>query len=240
MKFMGGDMAGVYATVIFHLVVLAGALSVQIGYSLSGENSFLLDFSAHEEKERVEKENDFHEDIADKIDRMLADSESGGLDYRNIAVNRATLKDDRGTDAEQLYKDAERLRQDLSDGVPQHDMSEEFADPVTKQQQRQDDNKASESQYSGVTVLSYELGGRKGSYLPTPAYKCMGAGMVTVIITVNNSGKVLDAKVQDELSSADDCMRRAAINAARRSRFSSDPSAPSRHVGNIVYQFIAQ
>lgn len=239
MKFMGGDMAGVYATVIFHLVVLAGALSVQIGYSLSGENSFLLDFSAHEEKERVEKENDFHEDIADKIDRMLADSESGGLDYRNIAVNRATLKDDRGTDAEQLYKDAERLRQDLSDGVPQHDMSEEFADPVTKQQ-RQDDNKASESQYSGVTVLSYELGGRKGSYLPTPAYKCMGAGMVTVIITVNNSGKVLDAKVQDELSSADDCMRRAAINAARRSRFSSDPSAPSRHVGNIVYQFIAQ
>lgn len=240
MKFMGGDMAGVYATVIFHLVVLAGALSVQIGYSLSGENSFLLDFSAHEEKERVEKENDFHEDIADKIDRMLAESESGGLDYRNIAVNRATLKDDRGTDAEQLYKDAERLRQDLSDGVPQHDMSEEFADPVTKQQQRQEDNKASESQYSGVTVLSYELGGRKGSYLPTPAYKCMGAGMVTVIITVNNSGKVLDAKVQDELSSADDCMRRAAINAARRSRFSSDPSAPSRHVGNIVYQFIAQ
>lgn len=239
MKFMGGDMAGVYATVIFHLVVLAGALSVQIGYSLSGENSFLLDFSAHEEKERVEKENDFHEDIADKIDRMLAESESGGLDYRNIAVNRATLKDDRGTDAEQLYKDAERLRQDLSDGVPQHDMSEEFADPVTKQQ-RQEDNKASESQYSGVTVLSYELGGRKGSYLPTPAYKCMGAGMVTVIITVNNSGKVLDAKVQDELSSADDCMRRAAINAARRSRFSSDPSAPSRHVGNIVYQFIAQ
>lgn len=239
MKFMGGDMAGVYATVIFHLVVLAGALSVQIGYSLSGENSFLLDFSAHEEKERVEKENDFHEDIADKIDRMLAESESGGLDYRNIAVNRATLKDDRGTDAEQLYKDAERLRQDLSDGVPQHDMSEEFADPVTKQQ-RQDDNKASESQYSGVTVLSYELGGRKGSYLPTPAYKCMGAGMVTVIITVNNSGKVLDAKVQDELSSTDDCMRRAAINAARRSRFSSDPSAPSRHVGNIVYQFIAQ
>ena len=233
-------MAGVYATVIFHLVVLAGALSVQIGYSLSGENSFLLDFSAHEEKERVEKENDFHEDIADKIDRMLAESESGGLDYRNIAVNRATLKDDRGTDAEQLYKDAERLRQDLSDGVPQHDMSEEFADPVTKQQQRQEDNKASESQYSGVTVLSYELGGRKGSYLPTPAYKCMGAGMVTVIITVNNSGKVLDAKVQDELSSADDCMRRAAINAARRSRFSSDPSAPSRHVGNIVYQFIAQ
>lgn len=240
MKFMGGDMAGVYATVIFHLVVLAGALSVQIGYSLSGENSFLLDFSAHEEKERVEKENDFHEDIADKIDRMLAESESGGLDYRNIAVNRATLKDDRGTDAEQLYKDAERLRQDLSDGVPQHDMSEEFADPVTKQQQRQEDNKASESQYSGVTVLSYELGGRKGSYLPTPAYKCMGAGMVTVIITVNNSGKVLDAKVQDELSSTDDCMRRAAINAARRSRFSSDPSAPSRHVGNIVYQFIAQ
>lgn len=240
MKFMGGDMAGVYATVIFHLVVLAGALSVQIGYSLTGENSFLLDFSAHEEKERVEKENDFQEDIADKIDRMLAESESGGLDYRNIAVNRGTLKDDRGTDAEQLYKDAERLRQDLSDGVQQHELADDFADPVTAPRRQQEDSKTSDAQYSGVTVLSYELGGRKGSYLPTPAYKCMGAGMVTVIITVNNAGKVLDAKVQDELSSADDCMRRAAINAARRSRFSTDPSAPSRHVGNIVYQFIAQ
>lgn len=240
MKFMGGDMAGVYATVIFHLVVLGGALSVQIGYSLAGDNSFLLDFSAHEEKERVEKENDFHEDISDRIDRMLAESESGGLDYRNIAVNRGALKDDRGTDAEQLYKDAERLRQDLSDGVPQHEQADDFADPVTRPQRQQEDNRTSELQYSGVTVLSYELGGRKGSYLPTPAYKCMGAGMVTVVITVNNAGKVLDAKVQDELSSTDDCMRRAAINAARRSRFSTDPSASSRHVGNIVYQFIAQ
>jgi TonB family protein len=68
----------------------------------------------------------------------------------------------------------------------------------------------------------------------------MGAGMVTVIITVDPSGRVINASVQEEASSSDKCLRDYAVRAARLSRFSSSTSAPARQMGDIVYQFIAQ
>ena len=64
--------------------------------------------------------------------------------------------------------------------------------------------------------------------------------MVTVVITVNTSGKVIDARVLDDVSSQDKCLRDFAIRAARMSRFSASPTAPSKQTGDIVYQFIAQ
>ena len=89
-------------------------------------------------------------------------------------------------------------------------------------------------------MVSHELDGRKASKLSIPAYKCLGAGYVTVIITVDPSGKVLNAKIQDGVSSEDKCLRDFAIRAARLSRFSASASAPARQVGNIVYLFVAQ
>lgn len=68
----------------------------------------------------------------------------------------------------------------------------------------------------------------------------MGSGTVTVIIGVDNSGKVIYAKVQDEVSDDDNCLRNFAVRAARMSLFSSDPKAPAKQMGNIVYSFIAQ
>ena len=96
------------------------------------------------------------------------------------------------------------------------------------------------SSYKGPSVVSYELDGRKASKLSIPAYRCLGAGHVTVIITVDPSGKVLNAKVQDEVSSDDKCLRDFAIRAARLSRFSASGTAPARQTGNIVYLFVAQ
>lgn len=234
-----GDRVGLYATVIFHLVVVGVLLGVQVGYSLVGENAFVMDFSAHEEREQVRRETEFREDISGRIDRMLAESESGAAYYRNVSVDRGALKDDRGTDAGKLYEDAERLRQALSDGLREESPGD-YADPVPEPQRRVEDKPVSDTPYSGPSVVSYELGGRKASHLDIPAYRCMGAGMVTVIITVDNAGRVVNAKIQEELSSEDSCLRDFAVRAARRSRFSSDPSAPARQTGNIVYQFIAQ
>ena len=96
------------------------------------------------------------------------------------------------------------------------------------------------AEYSGPSVVSYSLEGRKASKLPIPAYRCYGGGMVTVIIVVDNAGNVISAKVQDDVSSPDKCLREFAVRAARLSKFSSSPKAPARQLGDIVYQFIAQ
>lgn len=230
------DKAGLYITVIFHLTVVIVLLIAQIGAVLQKENTFVLDFSRQDEIEKAKKEEAFQEDISKRIDDLLAASEAGNISFRNVSVNRSALKDDRGTDAEELYKEAERLQRELENGQHQ-EQDDGFVDYQPKQK---DEKKVEEQAYSGPSVLSWELEGRKASRLKVPAYLGYGAGMVTVIITVDNQGNVINAKVEEALSSPDQGLRSYAIRAARNSKFSASSTAPARQIGNIVYQFIAQ
>ncbi len=233
------ERPGLYITVIFHLTVIIVLLLYQIDSTIRREESFVLDFSKQEEIERREKETAFKEDISKRLDDLIAAARSSSTPIRNIAVDASQLKDDRGTDAEQLYKDAERLAKDLKNG--QKDAIEEDARNETVElpsQSKKDDSKAKE--YSGPSVVSYTLDGRKASHLKIPAYRCNGGGDVTVIITVNNAGNVVGAKVMDSISSSDQCLRNFAVRAARLSKFSASQTAPPNQTGEIVYRFIAQ
>ena len=111
----GEDKAGLYITVIFHLVIIIVLLACQIGAAMKGENTFVLDFTKQEEVEKKKAEENFKEEVSDRLDQLLASA--SGVPIRNIAVDRSsTLKDDRNTNAEQLYKDAERLAQSSKTG----------------------------------------------------------------------------------------------------------------------------
>lgn len=232
------DKAGLYLTIIVHLVVIIAMLLYQIDSSIRREESFVLDFSKQEEIERQQKEEAFKEDISRRIEELIAASRNSGEPIRNIAVDAgATLKDDRNTDVEQLYKDAERLANELKAGQLE-DSREETVELEEEQPKKKDDPKKKE--YSGPSVVSYTLDGRKASHLKIPAYKCYGSGDVTVIITVNNQGQVVNAKVLDSVSSGDKCLRDYAVRAARLSRFNADPKAPHNQTGEILYRFIAQ
>ncbi len=235
------DRAGLYITVIFHLTVIIVLLVYQIDSTVRKEESFVLDFSKQEEIERRQREEIFKEDISKRLDELIAAAQSSSAPIRNIATDasRAQLRDDRGTDAEELYKEAERLAQDLKNG--QKDAIEDNAvEETVEMQHQQKKSQENQKEYSGPSVLSYTLDGRKASHLPIPAYRCYGAGDVTVIITVDNSGRVVRAKVMEEISSSDNCLRSFAVRAARLSRFSASPDAPANQTGEIVYRFIAQ
>lgn len=236
--FKSEDKAGFYITVIFHLTVIIVLLVYGIDSNIRREESFVLDFSKQEEIERVMKEKAFKEDISKRLDRLIEMSRQSSEPIRNIAVDAgSTLKDDRGTDAEELYKEAERLAQELKNGQMQEDAREETVELPEKKKQ---EKKEKEKVYSGPSVVSYNLDGRKASTLKIPAYRCYGSGDVTVIITVDNSGRVVGAKVMEEISSDDSCLRSFAIRAARLSRFSASSTAPARQTGEILYRFIAQ
>ena len=220
------------------MVVIIVLLAYQIDSALKREESFVLDFSKQEEIEKRVKEQAFKEDISKRLDDLIAAARNSSEPLRNIAVDAGSqLKDDRNTDADQLYKDAERLAKDLRDGQAiKEDAREETVELPT--QKNADDSKKKE--YSGPSVLSYTLDGRKASHLKIPAYRCYGSGDVTVIITVNNAGVVVGAKVLDTVSSSDECLRSFAIRAARLSRFSASQTAPANQTGEILYRFVAQ
>lgn len=233
------ERAGLYVTVIVHMAVLIVLLLAGLDYTKSRENSFVLDFSKLEEMERMQeqieklqKEAEFQQAIHDKLERELAAAPA----VRNIAVDRSSLKDDRGTDAKQLYEDAARLQAELNQGfdIPNEDVVD--LNRNTDSGKKENENRT----YSGPSVVSWTLDGRKASKLPIPAYRCMGAGEVTVLIVVDPSGTVIGAKIDEDSSSKDGCLRSFAIRAARMSKFSASTTAPAKQAGNIVYQFIAQ
>lgn len=232
------DKAGLYITIIFHLVVIIVLLASQLDSALKKEESFVLDFSKQEEVERLKKEEAFKENISRRLDELIAASRNSSEPLRNIAVDAGSkLKDDRNTDADQLYKDAERLAKELRDGQSELEDAREETVELPKEKKKEDTKK---KEYSGPSVLSYNLDGRKASHLKIPAYRCYGSGDVTVIITVNNAGQVVGAKVYDAVSSSDECLRNFAVRAARLSRFSASTTAPPNQTGEILYRFIAQ
>ena len=237
MKLTPDQKAGLYITAIVHLAVIIVLLLGQIGYAVQRENSFVLDFTKQEEQERIEKQEELSRTALAQLEDLLAAARTQPV--RNVTVNRSQLKDDRNTDADQLYRDAERLAQDLKDGQHrQQDNPDDYVqDPVTPPS---DPKPRKQETYSGPSVLSWSLDGRKASRLPIPAYRCVGAGEVTVIITVNNQGKVIDAKVDDGVSSGDGCLRAFATRAARMSLFNASTTAPARQLGTITYLFVAQ
>lgn len=236
MRLSPDQKAGIYITVSIHLAVIIVLLAVRIGYEVQHENSFVLDFTQQEEQERIQEEKQLQEEVADQLERLLSAMPSG-VPVRNVAVDASALKDDRGTNAEELYKEAERLAQELKDG---QNAVQEDPESVAVSEPEKPKPETKARPYSGPSVLAWSLDGRKASHLPIPAYRCYGAGQVTVIITVNNRGDVINAKVDEGTSSSDGCLRTFAIRAARLSKFSASTSAPSRQMGSITYAFIAQ
>jgi hypothetical protein len=237
MKLTPDQKAGIYITVSVHLAVIIVLLAVRIGQEIQRENSFVLDFTQQEEKERREEQARLQEMTAEKLEDLIAAAQA--IPVRNVTVDRSALKDDRGTNADELYQEAERLAQDLKDGQNrQVEDPEAFAVADNPVKPKQEEQKA--KPYSGPSVLSWSLDGRKATHLPIPAYRCYGAGEVTVVIAVNNRGDVVNAKVSEEYSTNDGCLRNYAIRAARLSKFSVSETAPARQMGTITYAFIAQ
>lgn len=236
MKLTPDQKAGLYITVSVHLAVIIVLLAARIGQELKRENSFVLDFTQQEEKEREEARQQFEEATAEQLERLLAAAQ--GVPIRNVTVDRSALKDDKGINADELYKEAERLAQELKEGQNWQEDPEDFVS--TAQPENRPPEKKQTQAYSGPSVLYWSLDGRKASRLPIPAYRCYGAGEVTVIITVNNRGDVINAKVDNDVSTQDGCLRTFAVRAARLSKFSSSTSAPARQMGTITYAFIAQ
>ncbi len=236
MKLTPDQQAGLYITVSIHLAVIIVLLAVRIGFEVQQENSFVMDFTAQEEVERLQQRIRMQERVEAQLEQMLSDQ---GVPVRNVTVDQSTLKDDRGTNAEELYKEAERLAKELQEG--QHKADDTPDSFAAVQEEKKEKKKEEAKPYSGPSVLSWSLDGRRASRLPIPAYRCYGAGEITVIITVNNRGDVVNAKVDDSTTSSQDgCLRTFAIRAARLSKFSASPEAPARQMGTITYAFIAQ
>ncbi|GAA3595824.1 hypothetical protein Q4Q39_07725 [Flavivirga amylovorans] len=89
------------------------------------------------------------------------------------------------------------------------------------------------------STISFSLVDRAKRYIPIPIYLCEVDGKIVVNITVNESGNVIDAYVNTSSTSDNECLIEHAIQYAKDSRFSEDPSKKTQ-LGSITFHFIGK
>jgi hypothetical protein len=87
--------------------------------------------------------------------------------------------------------------------------------------------------------ISYDLGGRGFQSLPKPNYDYQGEGKVVVEVSVDRSGKVIQAKPGFTGSTTlDEYLLKVAKEAALKARFEAKSNAPAVQKGTITYNFV--
>lgn len=89
------------------------------------------------------------------------------------------------------------------------------------------------------STISYSLSNRKKVYIPIPVYLCEVDGKIVVNITVDTNGKVTDAYLNSSSNSSNECLIGHALEYAKKSKFTADPSKSSQ-VGSITFNFIGK
>jgi colicin import membrane protein len=91
----------------------------------------------------------------------------------------------------------------------------------------------------GDKGISYDLQGRGFQALPSPKYDYQGEGRVVVEVSVDRSGKVIQAVPGTKGSTTlDEYLLKVAKDAAMEARFESKTDAPATQKGTITYNFI--
>lgn len=189
-----------------------------------------------EEKERLERE----------VEMKQLQANMDWSSVRNLTSNEAllneNLKDDRGTRTEALNASAREIAEGMESNRATYEAGLAEAEAILDKGRAKSEDKTTEGQdskFKGNVTVSFVLKDpvRTKRHLVVPAYRCEGGGEVVVAITVNRGGEVTAAKV---VSGGDESMREAALDAAWKSLFNIDMSAPERHNGTITYLFIPQ
>ena len=232
------EKAGLYLTLIVHLLLLIVILSVSIKSLTESEASFVLDFTAQEELEERQRKEALTESVSNELDELIRQSSREKMRAVSVDFGNKALKDDRSKNPNEVYDEARRLQEKLDASREEARKAKDSEDDVANKDTKVDDGP--KEVYTGPSVLTWSLDNRQAVYLPIPAYSCKGGGDVCVMIVVSRRGAVLQTKVVEEVSSPDACLRNYALRAAAKSKFNRDDSAEEKQIGEIVYRFIAQ
>lgn len=239
------NIYGVMGTIIVHLIVAIIFLLVKLSSDFKYlDDGILIDLASIQEEIA---------DLQDKVQQADNNKDMSFDDFHDIAVNEASQSEVKFDINEYIdvIKDEMIAKGDLTednfiDRAKEEQNAEgdlQYLEEKTDVNENQDDNTVSkmESDYRGPTRISYFLKDRFKVKLPIPIYTCPDGGSVTVEITVDTNGKVIDADVKAVESNTDDyCLKEAALKAAKKSTFTYNEDSPSEQKGTITYIFTSQ
>lgn len=161
----------------------------------------------------------------------------------NDAVLNEELKDDRNSNTAALNEAIKSVEAGMKANRAAYEAGMAEAESILNDRPKGEQNnpkkKGEDSKYKGGVTVRFEFRNpvRTKRHLIVPAYTSDTGGQVEVLVTVNQGGEVIAARVK---SGGNEIMREEALKAARESLFNIDNSAPARHEGLIIYTFLPQ
>jgi TonB family protein len=229
----GAILLSIIIYLLFGIAFVAADIVVERSQA---QTVIALDFSELEQlQEELKRAQEINRELSRQVDAspvVNAISNEHGLNER--------LNDHR-TDASSIYAEADAVQQRMRENASDYEMGLAAADEAGRRTEEKGGERKT-SRVQGNVSVSYWLSEpvRHAVRLPVPAYMCEGGGEVVVNITVDPSGEVIDCSIDESYSENNSCLRRAALEKARVSKFNADSSAPARQQGTISYLFVPQ
>lgn len=240
------NIYGVIATLTFHIIILVVLLSSNLHYGIkSDEEVIVIDFSAEEIKLPVpEKEK---KQPQETVPQPTQTQPSGSSQHAsNGPVNDANKSSTHSSDpffdkeynneiaaAKKLVSDVNKNLDRKIPKIGDIPMPEDNTKGKTREEVKQ-------SNFKGKSNIHYFLENRYHARLPIPIYLAEGGGEVIVDIVVGRDGHVISANARQNPQISDMTILAYAQQAAEKTWFNEDPSAPERQKGTITYKFVAQ
>lgn len=240
------NIYAVIATLSLHLILVAFLLYSQIRPLIKiPEETVFVDFNTEippvpEKKPEVENAKSQNQAASENL------RSSQGRNASNLAVNDASKEGtySRNAAAEREYdaeiKAAQQLVSDvnknLSKKIPKIG---DIAMPVDNTEGKSAEQ-VKQSNFKGKSNIHYNLANRYHISLAIPVYLAQGGGSVTVDIVVNRSGRVISANPRPNPAITEMIIFAYAKQAAEKTEFNADPSAPDKQSGTISYVFVSQ
>lgn len=237
------NLNAIIATLAIHLVLMVILLFIELRNNLElPEQALFLDLNSEEVK--------LPEPEKDKLDfnrqSQALNGYQSGEHFSNRAVNLGDATSRTSTDpffdkeyakevaaAKQLAID---VNKNLAKKIP---VIGDIPMPVASTEGMTPEE-AKRSNFKGKSNIKYLLGKRYHLQLPIPVYLAQGGGAIVVDIAVNRDGVVISAIPRANASLSDPTIPAYAKQAAEKTLFNSDPSAPEKEIGTISYIFVAQ
>lgn len=228
---------GLMGTLIFHILLFSGFVITEIDFKGKvKEEAIILDFATIEEL-KVEKPA-----VDKKQDQNTTPTQNErSAKISNRAVNDAQ-KNDKFFDKEYLkdVQNAQKLVHDVNRQLSKKIIDKgDFEMPEIKTE-GVDPDSIKNMIYSGKSNIHYFLENRYHISLRNPVYLARGGGKITIDISVDRNGNVISAVPRNNSSIKDPMLPEYAQNAALRTVFNTDQSAPRIQTGTITYTFVAQ
>lgn len=237
------NIYGVIGTLVFHILLFTAFLLADIDKKGNiREEAILIEFPDNiPEPELPEEEPEQQESQQEQVSPQNINTRTNIASNRSARENTTTSKDE-FFDNEYL-KEVEAAKQ-LSSSVS-NNLSKDAVDlseikmPVESTEGMNKDS-IKNVIYAGESNIVYYLENRYHISLPVPVYLAQGGGTVIVDIKVNRNGTVVDAEARKNNTIRDQQIFLYAKEAASRTVFNKDDSAPAIQKGTIQYTFVAQ